>query len=341
VDPGHLVGAGLATALAALGGVGLWIIALAGLPGTVPVQYQAAAWLIPFAAGPAALCAGWGTLALWRAGRRAAASLASLVAGTSLLAGLFAATAHDVRLVVLLSLIAPLLVAYVADVAMVRWAMGLRRRAWMLLPALAPLPLAAGLLGWPGPLLGVAALSPVLLATPLLAAAFLTGARSDGRPRGAPLPALAFFGLPVAVLGGLGLAAGVSALGSVLSLAFLPLFFLLRFSGAMALAPLVVLVMLVGMLLPSAAPPARAPRRQNRRPEEPPTLPSLPAPTTAAVEPTGGRRRRAIELLTDRFLSGDLTNADYEALLDHLFQQRKRPLVPAELPRTQEGIDAA
>jgi uncharacterized membrane protein len=110
----------------------------------------------------------------------------------------------------------------------------------------------------------------------------------------------------------------------------------------MALAPLVVLVMVMFMVLPSQAPPATASRPPNRRSEKRPQLPS-PRPT-AAIEPTGERRRRAVELLTDRFLSGDLTNAEYEALLDYLFQQRQRPLVPAvpdELPRPQEGIDAA
>src|SRR5438093_1793053 len=145
-DPRHELGAGLAAALAMLGGVGVWLIAAAGTPAAVPIRYGAVAWLVPFAAGPAALCAAWSALALWRAGRRTPAALASFASGASLLLGLLAAGAHEARLAVLLSIVVPLVVAHVADVALLRWAACLGRRSWAILLAVAALPLAAGLL---------------------------------------------------------------------------------------------------------------------------------------------------------------------------------------------------
>jgi hypothetical protein len=194
----------LAAVLAALGGAGLWAIAAAGRPGWVPARYGPAAALVPFAAGPAALCAGWAVLALWRCGRRAWASVAALATGAALLAGLLAAGAapQHARLVILLAITVPLLVAHAANVALLGWATRLGRRGRAVLLAVAALPLAAGFLGWPAPLWGIAALLPVVAATPLLAAAFLTGARPDQRPRGGPVLATAFFGLPVALLAG-------------------------------------------------------------------------------------------------------------------------------------------
>src|SRR5690349_20208905 len=97
-DAGDELVAGLAAALALLGGVGTWLIAATGVLAAVPIQYRAVAWLIPFMAGPAALCAAWSPLALWRAARRTPAALAVFVSAASILLGSLAALAHAAHL---------------------------------------------------------------------------------------------------------------------------------------------------------------------------------------------------------------------------------------------------
>jgi hypothetical protein len=336
----HLAGAGLAIALASLGGAGLWRIASAGVPGGVPAQYGTVAALVPFVAGPAALCAGWSVLALWRAGRRSLATTVGLVAGAALLLGLFTAGAAQVRAVILFSIVLPLLVAHAAGVVMLGWITPLRRRFQVLLLAIGAVPLAAVFRPWPAPLWSLATLVPALVATPLLAAAFLTGTRPGGRPRSAPVLALAFFALPLALVAGIGLAAGVNVLAT-LAAALQPLLILLLFGpGApVVLACLVLLVAAVALLAaqgeaaPATASAAVPPSQDGA--VWPPG--SSGAGTTAGVVEPARARAQALRLLTDRFLAGELSLMEYEAQLDYLLRPaRERSGVGSRWP----GVDS-
>ncbi len=318
-DAGQLIGAGLGMALAALGGAGLWSIVSAGLPGGVPAPYGTAAALVPFAAGPAALCAGWAVLALWRAGRRSLATLACLVASASLLLGLGASGAAQARAVILFSIVLPLLVAHAAGVVMLGWITPLPRRLQIPLLAIGAVPLGVIFRPWPAPLWSLAALVPALVATPPLAAAFLTGTRAGGRPRSVPALTLAFFALPLVLLVGLGLAAGASTLAAVAA-ALQPLLILLLFGpGApVVLACLVILVAALALLAAEGEPAPATASKAAPPYREPPAWPSPPEAAGAA----GPARARAqvLRLLTDRFLAGELSLGEFEAQLDHLLR---------------------
>jgi hypothetical protein len=223
----------------------------------------------------------------------------------------------------------------------------------MALLALTALPLAAVVTRWPGPLWGIVALLPVMVATPLLSAAFLTGAQPDGRPRGIPVLASTFFALPLALAGGVGLAAGATVLGSMLATWFVPLLFLLGPATPVLLVFLTVAALSLAPGRPQPATVARAPqpnRRPERRPDQwaarvtPVASPAAVMAVGSAERPAGGlaheavgdRRTRAVALLTDRFLAGELTEAGYQAQLDHLL----RPGAPVVAPRrTDERRD--
>jgi hypothetical protein len=314
---------GLAAALCVLGGIALWQIvagtsAGAGAWPTALLAGTGAGWagaarpvaraLVPFAAGPAVLGAAWAMLALWRCGRRVGAALGLLGgAGALLLALAVGRFSPASPLVPLLAVVTPLVLAGIADVAVVGF-LG-RPSAGRLAAAtgLAVVGAALGLAFWPVLLGAVVLLVPVAFATPVLAAGVLTG--GWGR-RPVPLSRL---------IGGLGapplaLAAGFWlmnagalrwAAGGLLTRAAAAWLSTTTPLGLATRAAVLLVTALClgacGLLLAGAF---------AGRGEGP-----VPSP-----DPEAGARRRLLQILTEEYAKGRVSLPEYEAQLKLLLR---------------------